>query len=108
PVEGHKGSFGHLVIFAGSLGYHGAGVLAARGALQACPGLVTLITAEDVYVPVASQLQAAMVQPWRPGLPLPESATAVLFGPGLASPNLSPEFKTELVQTWNEFPGPVL
>ena len=26
PVDGHKGTFGHLVIIAGSLGYHGAAV----------------------------------------------------------------------------------
>jgi NAD(P)H-hydrate epimerase len=107
-VEGHKGTFGHLVIFAGSLGYHGAAVLAARGALQACPGLVTVFTAEDVYLPVASQLQAVMVNPWRPGAPLPEACTAVLFGPGLAAPNLATEFKDELLRLWHELPSPVV
>jgi NAD(P)H-hydrate epimerase len=107
-VEGHKGTFGHLVIFAGSLGYHGAAVLAARGALQACPGLVTVFTAEDVYLPVASQLQAVMVNPWRPGAPLPETCTAVLFGPGLAAPNLATEFKDELLRLWHELPSPVV
>jgi NAD(P)H-hydrate epimerase len=35
PMNAHKGTFGHLVITAGSLGYHGAAVLAARGALRA-------------------------------------------------------------------------
>ena len=108
PVEGHKGSFGHLVIFAGSLGYHGAAVLAARGALQACPGLVTLFTAEDVYAAVASQLQAAMVQPWRQGVRIPENCTAVLVGPGLASPTLSEEFKKEVVHAWTTLPCPVV
>src|ERR1035438_9623045 len=38
----HKGSYGHLAILAGSLGYHGAAVLAARGAQRAQPGLITL------------------------------------------------------------------
>src|SRR5262245_35450438 len=55
-VEGHKGSFGHVAVFAGSLGYHGAAVLAARGALRARPGLVTVFTTEDVYLPIAAQL----------------------------------------------------
>ena len=41
-VAGHKGSFGHLAIIAGSFGFHGAAVLAARGAQRAQPGLVTL------------------------------------------------------------------
>lgn len=107
-VQGHKGSFGHVVIFAGSLGYHGAAVLAARGALQACPGLVTLFTSEDVYVPVASQLQAAMVHPWQPGVALPDTCTAVVFGPGLASSTLRPEMRAEMLRLWNEFPKPVI
>jgi hydroxyethylthiazole kinase-like uncharacterized protein yjeF len=108
PVDGHKGTFGHLVIFAGSLGYHGAGVLAARGALQARPGLVTLFAAPEIYVPVASQLQSAMVHPWRAGSTLPESCTGVLFGPGLAAPDLPAEFKAELAGFWNELACPVL
>jgi hydroxyethylthiazole kinase-like uncharacterized protein yjeF len=108
PVSGHKGTFGHLAIFAGSLGYHGAAVLAARGALRARPGLVTVFTGESVYVPVASQLQAAMVQVWRPGQPLPDSISAILFGPGLAAPDVSAELKAELLHLWLEFPGPVI
>ncbi len=40
----HKGNYGHLAIVAGSLGYHGAAVLAARGAQRAQPGLITLHT----------------------------------------------------------------
>jgi NAD(P)H-hydrate epimerase len=108
PVDGHKGSFGHLVIFAGSLGFHGASVLAARGALQACPGLVTLVTAEEVYVPVASQLQAAMVHPWRAGFSLPETCTAVVFGPGLAAPDLPAGLKTQLAGLWSQARFPVI
>ena len=108
PVEGHKGSFGHAVIFAGSLGYHGAAVLAARGALQACPGLVTVVTAEDAYVPVASQLQAAMVQPWRPGFHLPETCTSLLIGPGLAAQNLSGDLKSELIRLWTSQACPIV
>jgi ADP-dependent NAD(P)H-hydrate dehydratase / NAD(P)H-hydrate epimerase len=108
PVDGHKGSFGHLLIFAGSLGYHGAAILAARGALRACPGLVTLVTAQDVYGPVASQLQSAMVHPWRAGASLPTTCTAVLFGPGLAAPDLPAEFRADMVKLWNELACPVL
>jgi ADP-dependent NAD(P)H-hydrate dehydratase / NAD(P)H-hydrate epimerase len=108
PVEGHKGSFGHVAIFAGSLGYHGAAVLAARGALQACPGLVTVLTSPDVYIPVASQLQSAMVHPWRPGVRLPETCTGVVFGPGLAAPDLPAEFRTELARLWTEQTCPVI
>jgi hydroxyethylthiazole kinase-like uncharacterized protein yjeF len=108
PVDGHKGTFGHIVILAGSLGYHGAAVLAARAALRARPGLVTLLTQESVYVPVASQLQAAMVHPWRAASPLPDSCTGFLVGPGLADPNLSVEFKAEVRYLWEHSPLPVI
>src|SRR5262249_5678437 len=56
PVAGHKGTFGHVAIIAGSLGYHGAAVLAARGAQRARPGLITLFPHEPAYLPVAAQL----------------------------------------------------
>lgn len=108
PVAGHKGTFGHAVLFAGSMGYHGAAVLAARAALQATPGLVTLFTPPDVYVPVASQLQAVMVHPWLPPAVLPETCSAILLGPGLASPTLPAEARGELVRLWNESPLPIV
>jgi NAD(P)H-hydrate epimerase len=108
PIAGHKGTFGHAVLFAGSVGYHGAAVLAARSALRARPGLVTVFTSEEAYIPVASQLQAAMVHPWQPGRELPDSATSVLFGPGLASPRVPAEMKSHLARLWNESPLPVL
>ena len=76
PVAGHKGSFGHVAIVAGSLGYHGAAVLATRGAQRAQPGLTTLFTQENVYPLVASQLQSAMVQIWRPETKFPDSHDA--------------------------------
>src|SRR5580658_8340531 len=45
-THGHKGSYGHVALVAGSLGFHGAAVLAARAAQRAQPGLVTLFTDE--------------------------------------------------------------
>ncbi|TMQ01762.1 MAG: NAD(P)H-hydrate dehydratase [Verrucomicrobia bacterium] len=108
PVDGHKGTFGHLVIFAGSLGYHGAAVLAARAALRAQPGLVTLFVHEAVYQPVAGQLQSAMVHPWEPGMKLPDSASAVLIGPGLAAADLPADLKGELRHLWQDIPLPVI
>ena len=79
-VAAHKGSFGHLAVVAGSFGFHGAAVLAARGAQRAQPGLVTLFTREEVYHPIASQLQAVMVNLWEPEIKLFDSAGAVLIG----------------------------
>ncbi len=108
PAGGHKGTFGHLVILAGSLGYHGAAVLAARGALRARPGLVTVRPQENVYLPVAGQLQAAMVTPWRSGLKYPPATTAILLGPGLASEGLPESLQAEARQIWHDQPLPVI
>lgn len=107
-VATHKGSYGHVTMIAGTLGFHGAAVLAARGAMRAQPGLVSVITQENAYHPVASQLQAAMVHPWRNGQKLPDNTTALLFGPGLAAKDLSPALKNELRGFWNESPLPVI
>src|SRR6185436_914333 len=86
--SGHKGSYGHLAILAGSCGFHGAAVLAARAAQRAQPGLITLCVPESIYSPVASQLQAVMVQPYSQGPQFPKNTTALLIGPGLADPRL--------------------
>jgi len=107
-VASHKGSFGHLVIVAGSLGYHGAAVLAARGAQCAQPGLITLITPENVYVPVASQLQSVMVRPWQPGWSLPSTTTAVLFGPGLEDDSVPTELRRWVTSLWRQTSIPVV
>ena len=85
----HKSTFGHLGIIAGSFGFHGAAVLAARAAQRAQPGLVSLFTQESVYHVVATQLQAAMVNLWTPDMKLPDTVSAILVGPGLAAPGLA-------------------
>lgn len=96
----HKGSFGHVAVLAGSLGYHGAAVLAARGALRARPGLVTVFTEDRAYPAVAPQLQAAMVRPWR-GERIPEDAfSSIVVGPGFAAEGLSPAIRDEVCRLW--------
>ena len=108
PVAGHKGDFGHVAIVAGSLGYHGAAVLAARGAQRAQPGLVTLLTPENIYHPVAAQLQAAMVNVWRPETKFPETTSAVLVGPGLAATALADELRKALRHWWRDLECPFI
>jgi len=106
-VIGHKGTYGHAVILAGSMGYHGAAVLTARGAQRAQPGLVTLFTSEPVYQVIAGQLQAVMVSPWRHGASLPQTGTAILIGPGLAAPDAD-QLKPFAAEIWRAYPGPVI
>src|SRR5512133_59147 len=104
----HKGSYGHLAIVAGSPGYHGAAVLAARGAQRAQPGLVTLHTPGAAYVPVASQLQAVMVAPWSARTTLQRPWSAILAGPGLASVEVPEELKSAVVAAWRDSDLPVV
>ena len=68
PLNAHKGSFGRLLVVAGSRNYVGAAALAAGGAYRAGAGLVTIATPESIYPIVAgSALEATH-------LPLPESS----------------------------------
>lgn len=108
PAAGHKGSFGHLAVLAGSVGYHGAAVLAARGAQRAQPGLVTVLTHEPAYFQVAMQLQSAMVSAWSPSVRLPGDFSALLVGPGLASPELPVEFRNAIRRVWDDALVPVV
>ncbi len=72
PRDAHKGSLGHVLVLAGSWRYPGAAVLAARAALRAGCGLVTLGCPENARPAIASQLLCEM------SVPLPDSAPGVL------------------------------
>ena len=48
PRDGYKGTFGHALVVAGSLGKSGAAALCAQAALRAGTGLVTLASSEAV------------------------------------------------------------
>jgi hydroxyethylthiazole kinase-like uncharacterized protein yjeF len=99
-VVSNKGDHGHVAIVAGSLGYHGAAVLAAHGAMRAQPGLVTVFPQSNVYTAVAAQLRAPMVHPWTAGTTLPKTCSSILFGPGLAAEGLPDAVKDELRSLW--------
>jgi NAD(P)H-hydrate epimerase len=105
-VAGNKGTFGHLAIIAGSFGFHGSSVLATHAAQRAQPGLVTLFAQEKTYPVVAPQLQAAMVNVWKPEVEFPKTTSAVLIGSGLAGTDLPSEMKAFTQSLWagSEFP----
>ncbi len=94
----HKGSRGHVLIVAGSRGKAGAAILAARGALRAGAGLVTVATVRDVQRALAVALPEAMsihlpgdkrgvVSPGAAGQIEAAAANcdAVVIGPGLGT-----------------------
>jgi ADP-dependent NAD(P)H-hydrate dehydratase / NAD(P)H-hydrate epimerase len=62
-IDGHKYDRGHAVVVSGRLAAAGAARLAARGALRAGAGLVTLASPQDALAVNASALMAVMVRP---------------------------------------------
>jgi NAD(P)H-hydrate epimerase len=106
-ASAHKGTFGHVGIIAGSTGYHGAAVLAARAAACSGVGLVSVFT--SAYAPVAAQLQTAMVHPWDENVIRTLSAcTAVVIGPGLAGPDVPESLRQVAVNLWRESENPIV
>lgn len=94
PKDGHKGTFGKVLIAAGCDQYRGAPVLAAKGAFRAGAGLVALATPnvvrqtavvalpEATYPPITAErvLSAQDASALTPTLP---QYDALLVGPGL-------------------------
>ena len=72
PRDAHKGSYGHLLVVAGSLGKTGAAALAATAALRAGVGLVTVATPASQQPVVAGLVMEAMTEP------LPETGARTL------------------------------
>lgn len=87
PRAAHKGDFGRIFILAGSEGYTGAPVLAARAAVRTGAGLVFLGVPRDIYPIAAVKCDEAMPFPL-PGevqeiFERARSCDVALIGPGL-------------------------
>jgi len=59
----HKGTYGRVLIVAGSVGFTGAAVLSTLGALRGGAGLVTVAVPQSVYPIVASKVTEGMSTP---------------------------------------------
>jgi hydroxyethylthiazole kinase-like uncharacterized protein yjeF len=86
-VDGHKYARGHAVVVSGGLSTTGAARLAARGALRAGAGLVTIASPRDALLVNAAASLAVMVRPVDGAAELTEflgdpRRNAVVLGPG--------------------------
>jgi ADP-dependent NAD(P)H-hydrate dehydratase / NAD(P)H-hydrate epimerase len=111
PAAAHKGTFGHVLVVAGSVGKSGAAVLAASAALRAGAGLVTVAIAEPA-LPLVAQARAELMTEPLPvsasgaldreavtrALALAKERDAVVLGPGLGQQASTQEFVREFVR----------
>lgn len=98
PRDTHKGTYGHLLILAGSFGKAGAAAMAGKAALKMGAGLVTVATAESCLPQIARFMPELMTEPLpeTPDRTISEEALprvlellngkdALLIGPGLST-----------------------
>ncbi len=98
--DSHKGSFGHLLIIAGSLGMMGAAYLAVGGAYSLGAGLVSVCVPQSIQSSLASSCPEAMIWPVSETnegtlgfvsgpeiINKVQGKTAIVFGPGLGQHN---------------------
>jgi holo-[acyl-carrier-protein] synthase len=72
PRDGHKGTFGTVVVLAGSQGFTGAAYLASMGAARSGSGIVRLLVAQSIYPILAQKCTEVVVGP------VPEIAPGVI------------------------------
>jgi ADP-dependent NAD(P)H-hydrate dehydratase / NAD(P)H-hydrate epimerase len=120
PARSHKGSFGRLLVIAGSLDYAGAALLACRAAGRAGVGLVTLAVPESLQPLFAAKVVEATtmalpeddveeVDP-EPALAriLDHEHDAILVGPGLRPGLATAELVQELLHAPGEDAAPIV
>ena len=96
PKDAHKGTFGTVVVLAGSLGFTGAAYLTATAAARSGAGLVRLLVGETIYPILAAKVTEVMATPVSEVAPgvighaahdsvvrHMADATAAVIGPGL-------------------------
>lgn len=118
PKDGHKGTFGKVLIVAGSVGMSGAAILSGMGALRAGAGLVHIACPQPIQPIVAAgnpcylttglpvEADGCLVSTADEALtPLLASAKVVAFGPGLGR---SPAITTLLDHILTSFEGQVV
>ena len=120
PARGHKGTFGKLLVIAGSLDYAGAALLTCRAAARAGAGLVTLAVPESLQPLFAAKVVEATtmalpedeVESLDPELALAATLDpehdAIALGPGLRPGLATTEFVRLLLESPGDAPPPLV
>ncbi len=119
PPDAHKGTFGKVMVAAGSLDYTGAALLSATAAICAGAGLVTLAIPGPLHAALAGSVPEAtwVVLPGPEGTHTAEGGLqlvnrlggydALLVGPGLTEPRCGGGFRAGIVRPRRSRPGAV-
>jgi ADP-dependent NAD(P)H-hydrate dehydratase / NAD(P)H-hydrate epimerase len=85
PPSGHKGTFGHVLVVAGSPGKSGAAAMSGLGALRAGAGLVNVASSAAAIPQIAAHAPELMTVALDEGHfeKLAEGKTVIAMGPGL-------------------------
>ena len=109
PIDAHKGTFGTVLVIAGSTNYTGAALLAGRAAYRSGAGLVTLAVPEPVYFALAGHIPEAtwLILPdemgviaqgaWNVVTDNLSRVTSLLVGPGFGLEDTTRGFLMELL-----------
>jgi hydroxyethylthiazole kinase-like uncharacterized protein yjeF len=81
--SGHKGTFGHALIVAGSPGKTGAAAMCGLAALRAGAGLVTVASEESALAAIGAHTPELMTEPLDRLDRIAEPMTVIAMGPGL-------------------------
>jgi hydroxyethylthiazole kinase-like uncharacterized protein yjeF len=101
PEFGHKGTFGHALIIAGSYGMAGAAILASKSCLKAGCGLVTVHVPEKLVTIIQTSFPEAIVnidgsEKYISSIPDFSKYSAIGIGPGIGQ-------NEEIQKTFNSF-----
>jgi len=120
PLDGHKGTFGTVLVVGGSLNYSGAVLLAGEAAFRSGAGWVTLAVPEPLHSALAgSFIEATWLRlPHKDGFIAAEAAeminanlgkpSALLVGPGFGMQKTSGDFIAKLISHRENLPPLVI
>jgi hydroxyethylthiazole kinase-like uncharacterized protein yjeF len=109
PADAHKGSFGTVMVAAGSINYTGAALLSGKAAYRAGAGLVTMAVPSPLYPVLAGHFPEGtwLLLPHEQGVFSPgavgliqkniEKVTTLLLGPGWGLEEPTLKFLTRLL-----------